>query len=411
MLIKKLMIHPGKVKCPEHRVPAKERKKLNVILIKRLIWIPIFLISGFICVSSVFAQNKPEEIVLQNSVSVNRGLSQAAPEAGKTRTLVISAVGDCTLGNDVKQVSSVCFNSVYDQLGPDHFFKYTKNLFSLDDLTIANLEGVLTEKGSPNPNKTWRFRGKPEYIKMLTDAGIEAVSIANNHSRDYGEVSYEDTKANLDLYGLPYSSEDNVCVVEAGGVKVGIISIQSAFRYGDSLHDVEYPDTDYLKNLFLIKLSEVQSAGAELVIAAFHWGVENTREVSEQQQILGHFAIDNGADLVIGHHPHVLQPVECYQGRYILYSLGNFCFGGNKNPVDKQTMIWQQTFQIAKDGSVSSPLAHIVPCRVSSVTDKNDYCPTPLILGPERDKILALMNRISAPYGVGFDAEANAVSY
>ena len=331
-------------------------------------------------------------------------LSVRAAEPPKS--IVISAVGDCTLGNDVKQESAACFNRVYEREGPAHFFKYTKDIFSFDDLTIANLEGVLTEQGSP-ANKTWRFRGRPEYITMLQDASIDAVSFANNHCHDYGEVSFADTKANLELYGLPYSAEDNICVVERKGIRIGIASVQIAFRHGDTAQSAEYQDTEFLKNLLLTKINELKLSGAQLILVNCHWGIEGTRTPSAAQRELGHFAIDNGADLVIGHHPHVLQPVELYNGKYILYSLGNFCFGGNKNPSDKQTMIWQQAFTVSETG-VETALVHIVPCRLSSVTNQNDYCPTPLFEGPEREKLMNMMNQISAPFGVQFDAIGNS---
>ncbi len=333
--------------------------------------------------------------------------AQAAPDT-PPKSILISCVGDCTLGNDVKQESAACFNRVYEAQGPEHFFKYVKDIFALDDLTVINLEGVLTEKGSP-ASKTWRFRGRPEYITMLQNASVDVCSFANNHCHDYGDISYEDTRVNLDLYGMPYSSEDNVCIVERKGVKIGIASIQSAFRHGDTAQTAEYRDTEYLKALILMKLNELKLYGAQLILLNCHWGIEGTRTASAQQKELGHFAIDNGADLVIGHHPHVLQPVECYKGKYILYSLGNFCFGGNKNPKDKQTMIWQQVFSVGPDGNTTL-LAHIVPCRLSSVTNLNDYCPTPLIEGAEREKLLSMLNGICPAHGTAFDAQGNLVS-
>ncbi|MBQ9437080.1 MAG: CapA family protein [Lachnospiraceae bacterium] len=338
----------------------------------------------------------------------NPSIALAAEEASANPVYIsLSAVGDCTLGNDVKQNGVDCFNTIYAKEGPAYFFAYTKDIFSLDDLTIANLEGVLTEKGSPT-NKTWRFRGQPEYKNMLKDASIEAVSFANNHCRDYGEISYEDTKANLALYGMPYSSEENICIVEKKGVKIGIASIQCAFRQGDEKEQAEYSDISFLKNLLKTKIDELKQADAQLILVNCHWGIEATRQVTAQQKELGHFAIDEGADLVIGHHPHVLQPVENYNGRYIIYSLGNFCFGGNKNPSDKQTMIWQQVFTIQPAGNQTA-LVHIIPCRLSSVTKKNDYRPTPLLAGAEREKILNLMNQISQPYNIQFSSDGNLI--
>lgn len=316
-------------------------------------------------------------------------------------TITISAVGDCTLGNDIKQEGyGTCFHKVYNIMGPDYFLENVRPIFQKDDLTIANLEGVLTNLGAPSQTKTWRFQSPPEYMQILTGSSVEAVSFANNHCRDYGEISFTDTKANLDLYGIDYASEDHPLVMEIKGVKVGLVALQCAIR-SPRADLAEYPDTDALARLLKAEMDSVKEAGAQVIIVNMHWGVERQLTASPQQIALGHFAVDQGADLVIGHHPHILQAVECYNGKYILYSLGNFCFGGNINPPDKDTGIWQMQMKV-QEGQVTDQIAQFIPCRLSAHTGWNDYSPVPLS-GAEAQRVLDKMNRLSAPHQVYFN--------
>ncbi|MFR5582577.1 MAG: CapA family protein [[Clostridium] scindens] len=133
--------------------------------------------------------------------------------------------------------------------------------------------------------------------------------------------------------------------------------------------------------------SALKEAGAQLIIVNFHWGIEREYLPNDTQKKLAHLAIDEGADLVIGHHPHVLQGVEKYKDKYIAYSLGNFCFGGNSNPEDKDTMIFQQTFTFKKGVVQKNDDIQMIPCSLSSATGYNDYCPTPLE-GDSKQRVL-----------------------
>ena len=121
----------------------------------------------------------------------------------------------------------------------------------------------------------------------------------------------------------------------------------------------------------------------DIVIALMHWGLEGYYRPADNQTVLGQAAIDAGADIVYGSHPHVLQPIEEYNGGYIVYSLGNYVFGGNTNPRDKDTAIVQFTVKRAADGTVTVEGWEAIPCRLSSVTAYNDFCPTPYEEGSE----------------------------
>ena len=140
----------------------------------------------------------------------------------------------------------------------------------------------------------------------------------------------------------------------------------------------------------------------DLILACCHWGIEKDTYPENYQQVLGRKCIDWGVDLVIGHHPHVLQGIEEYKGRYIIYSLANFCFGANRNPADKDTMIFQQTFTFENGQKVEDRNARIIPCMVSSVSTRNDFKPTPAA-GEDKKRILQRMNEYSRDFGVEFD--------
>lgn len=236
------------------------------------------------------------------------------------------------------------------------------------------MEGTLTTE-EQREDKTYAFKGPPEYAAILSGSSVEAANLANNHSRDYGEKSYTDTITALEGAGIATFGFERADVMEIKGVKVGLTGIYELAEHMEKKQQVK-------ENIAALK-----EAGAQLIIVNFHWGIEREYVPNDTQKALARLAIDEGADLVIGHHPHVLQGVEKYKGRYIAYSLGNFCFGGNSNPEDKDTMIFQQTFTITKDGVKKDEAINMIPCSLSSANGYNDYCPVPLE-GSEKERVL-----------------------
>jgi poly-gamma-glutamate synthesis protein (capsule biosynthesis protein) len=158
-----------------------------------------------------------------------------------------------------------------------------------------------------------------------------------------------------------------------------------------------YEDEGYLQEL-RDGIQSLQDQGAEIIVCSFHWGLEMDYTPEADQVELAHAAIDAGATLVIGHHPHVLQGVEVYQGRYIVYSLGNFCFGGNSNPPDYDCMIFQQTFTVTDGVPAADEDIQVIPCSVSSSASVNNYQPTPAT-GSEYDRIWAKLASITQDLG------------
>lgn len=297
-------------------------------------------------------------------------------------SITVSLVGDCTLGTDVNFNPESSFDAFYIvKRDPGYFFKNVKDIFAEDDLTIVNMEGTLTTS-QDRQDKTYAFKGDPSYTEILVQGGVEAANLANNHSRDYGEQSFTDTKQYLQDAGITTFGYDETAIMDVKGVKVGLIGI---YVLRDGLErSQQVIDT----------IQAVKDQGAQVVIVSFHWGIEKETVPEATQKTLAHLAVDQGADLVVGHHPHVLQGIEKYQGKNIVYSLGNFCFGGNRNPADKDTMIFQQTFTIENNTLVQDDVTNIIPCSLSSVAEYNDYQPK-VLEGSEKDRVLQKIETLS----------------
>lgn len=308
--------------------------------------------------------------------------SKSSDKKKESTSITISSMGDCTLGTDENFDKSTSLNAYYNEYGADYFFKNVRSILEADDLSIVNFEGTLTEETS-RADKTFAFKAPAEYASILSGSSVEAANVANNHSKDYGTKSLEDTITNLSNAGIAPFGYENVVVLDVKGIKVGLTGIYELAEHEKKAEQVK-------ENIQALK-----DAGAQIIIVNFHWGVEKEYTPNATQKSLAHLAIDEGADLVIGHHPHVLEGIEKYKGKYIAYSLGNFCFGGNKNPSDKDTMIFQQTFTIDADGKVSDDdNINIIPCSLSSSSSKNDYCPTPLS-GDEADRVKKKIEKYS----------------
>ena len=315
-------------------------------------------------------------------------------------SLTLSVVGDCTLGTDETFDYDTSLNVYYENYGADYFLQNVKDIFSTDDLTIANFEGTLTDSDE-REDKTFAFKAPASYASILTGGSVEAVNTANNHSHDYGEQSFDDTLAALDDAGIVHFGYDETAVMDVKGIKVGLVGIYELY--------------DHLEREQQLKdnIAKVKADGAQLIVVIFHWGNETETVPDSNQTTLGRIAIDEGADLVCGHHPHVLQGIETYKGRNIVYSLGNFCFGGNSSPSDMDTMIYQQTFTIDADGVKKDNVTNIIPCSISSAAydGYNNYQPTPTE-GDEATRILGKINErsswISTAEGSTFTAKYNS---
>lgn len=309
-----------------------------------------------------------------------------APKMPKTQEAVItiSAAGDCTLGTDEGFDYKRSFRGKYDAVqDPAYFFQNVQPVLAQDDLTIVNMEGTLTEEVTREP-KQFAFKGDATYAKILTAGAVEAANLANNHSFDYGQKSYEDTIAALEAEGIISFGYERTAVMDIKGVKVGLAGVYELAKHINCKQDL------------LDNIASLKEQGAQIIIVSFHWGQEKENVPNDVQIELAHTAIDHGADLVLGHHPHVLQGIEEYKGKNIVYSLGNFCFGGNSAPSDMDSMIFQQTFTV-KDGKLQEDnVTNILPCKISSAYEEgyNNYQPI-LAEGEQKEKIFQRLSEYS----------------
>lgn len=329
------------------------------------------------------------EEVLQETQSEAAAVPETEAETEEpepvVQTVTITAVGDCTLGATQTHGYAGSFHEYYDSNGEDYFFEGVRDLFEDDDFTLINLECVLSES-EERVDKTWNLKGKPEYVGIMSGSSVEACSLGNNHNMDYGEVSLEDTKNALDHAGILYGLNEHVATYETeSGIVVGIVS--SNLLWQDEAH----------RNYIRDGIAALREQGADLVIACCHWGIEGDHYANDYQRDMAHQIIDWGADLLIGTHPHVLQGVELYNGKVICYSLGNFCFGGNRNPADKDTAVFRQTFTFVDHALQQDLDAVMVPYRISSVSARNDFHPT-RAADDKKQQIISDLNDYSAPY-------------
>ena len=303
---------------------------------------------------------------------------KAAPEA---QTITLSFAGDCTLGTDENFDKSTSFVTKYDAVDdPSYFFANVADLFANDDATIVNMEGTLTDS-TTRADKTFAFKADPEYAQILAAGNVDAASLANNHSHDYGEQSYTDTIEAVEAAGIPTFGYDRIAYLDVKGIKVALIGTY------------ELAEDIGIKDEMIHNINTAKEADAQIIVVFTHWGTERETVPDATQMELGHAAIDAGATVVVGSHPHVIQGIEDYHGHSIVYSLGNFCFGGNKNPSDKDCMIFQQTFTVQGD-NVTIDSTNVIPCSISSVSSSNNYQPTPAT-GDEKERIEAKIQRSS----------------
>ena len=282
--------------------------------------------------------------------------------------VTISATGDVTIGGDTRKSSTSIFDKQLAQepSGLDFPMENVRSLFEQDDMTIVNFEGTLTTTKSATKN-TYSFAAPPEYVQVLTSGSVEAVSLENNHILDHGAAGYEETCQTLEAAGIRYSGHLGASTFTTDtGVTIGMLSYQTFNgNYANIYASIEGD------------IAALRAQGCQLVIVSYHWGEEKDYIPNERQVPLGRATIDAGADLVLGHHSHRMNPIEVYNGKYICYSLGNFSFAGNIRPDDMDTFIFQQRFRVWPDGTVQNEGFRIVPCSISSQEDVNDFKPTP----------------------------------
>lgn len=296
-------------------------------------------------------------------------------------TITITATGDFTIGGDSRKKTNIFATEMRKHDNDVNFTMVNmRDLLRSDDLTIVNFEGTLTDSKyvpSKKKNNQFLFSAPPAWVSVLPDNGVEAVSLENNHIMDHGEEAYAETQQHLTDAGIVWSNSDHVGVYEVKGVEIAMLSYLCIDRY-ETLWDKVPADIAAAKEKYPI------------VIVSFHWGNEKDYSPTANQVRMGRLAVDSGADLVLGHHSHRMNPIELYKGVYICYSLGNFCFAGNSKPDDMTSIVFQTRFNV-KDGEVTNRGFRIIPIRISSRPERNDFIPTPLTKPTSVDGVLSVL--------------------
>ncbi|PGT77851.1 CapA family protein [Bacillus sp. AFS040349] len=377
---------------------TNRRKRRRLKKVYRRILLGIIFI---IIVSSAYSLLKPEKSAVvttsehegKESVISEKQLVEVPSDVDAS--IKISAAGDFTLGMDENFEYNGSFVHTASTNGLSYFLEGLNDVFKKDDLTTVNLETTLTN-ATEKAEKTFRFKGDPEYAQILKLGGIEAVNLANNHIFDYKQKGYEDTIEALKERDVGYFGYENQFITTIKEVKIGALGYEG------------WEDTEEIRSTIEKDIQSLREQGVQIVLIHFHWGDEKHYVPNEDQKSLARFSVDAGADLILGHHPHVLQGIEEYNGKFIVYSLGNFMFGGNKNPSDKDTFVFQQTFHIENGELSDKKEINVVPFSISSVSSHNDYQPT-LLSGGEyervKDKIIHYSNQVKGSDWIVYDTE------
>lgn len=252
-----------------------------------------------------------------------------APPPVPEPAITLAAVGDIYLGNGLEKTIKT--------EGPDYPWRGTEKILKGADIAFCNLESPLASKGKIYVPKRWTLRAHPDMVKSLSAGGFKVATLANNHMMDFGPDALKETLESLDQEKIKYTGAGiNLeaarapAVMEVKGKKVAFLAYGKIYPlsfYAGAKKAGIAPGTTALVEADVKKAKET----AQYVVVSFHWGAEMLKYPKDYQKLLAHAVIDAGADLIIGHHPHVLQGVEVYKGKVIAYSLGNFAFGSMAN--------------------------------------------------------------------------------
>ncbi len=310
------------------------------------------------------------------------GPMPSTPRLGETEdafSIVVSFTGDMLLASLHGKRAAGNFLDYAARQEPEYFLQHVRPIFEADDFTVVNLENVLTDRNlTPKEKATdpaYWFRAPAATTDILTSSGVEAVSLANNHTGDYGTAGYKDTVKAVSAAGLEYGGNDRTFYLEKNGYRVAVIC-HGLWSEGQAGTIIQRLRTAEKNSDFQVVFCH---GGAEGVHAPEAWRVRASRRL-----------IDNGADLVLGNHPHVLQPREVYKGKEIVYSLGNFCFGGSRSP-ENRTIIYQLILQV-ENGKLVGASSELIPCYVHTGGRVNNYCPAPIEDEEQARRVLDFMD-------------------
>jgi poly-gamma-glutamate synthesis protein (capsule biosynthesis protein) len=326
---------------------------------------------------------KLTDVLIENSETMNPIIGEVPviseeiiEEEGFDITL--SFAGDMMLASYKNEHSANNFRDYSEKKEPTYFLTKVKHIFENDDFTIVNLENVFTDKElsavKKNHSPAYWYRSATSNVDILTSSSVEAVSLENNHSNDYGRQGFLDTKETVINAGLNYGTDTEIMYLEKEGFKIAVICTGLWGSW----------QTDNIIN----RINEANEK-SDFQIIFFHGGTERLHKPEEWKVAACRKLVDNGADLVIGGHPHVLQPREVYNNVEIVYSIGNFCYGGNRYP-ENRTVIYQYKLYIDRNLNVEKTESNIIPCYVYT-GNINNYQPDIITNENEKEKVLSFM--------------------
>ena len=312
--------------------------------------------------------------------------AQENPVNDASSTLTVTFLGDCTLGSeDQFWERDTSFVYYINQYGYDYPFALVQDVIGKDDLTVANLENVFYEYTANKAEKTYCFRAPTAFSKILTAGSVEAVNLSNNHTEDYGARGIRKTVETLEAEGIGWFGTteyaDGVYIYEKNGIKIGFVGMYLTYWWAHN---------DMLKNNF----QKLYDAECDVIVGIMHGGTEYSFYHEAAQDKLADYMIKMGASVVVGHHPHVLQGVYVKNNATVVYSLGNFVFGGNKAMRAYQSAMAQFTFCFDENGEYTGHQLNIIPCQYSGSREYNDYRPF-MFTGTEAEKVIEAMRRDS----------------
>lgn len=312
--------------------------------------------------------NAPAKISMELQLALPTEAPAEVPREEPAKSgVTLSLVGDCSIGDSFQSRQTPnSYHNIIARNGYEWPFSLVRDYLLTDDLTVANLEVVFTKR-TKHSDKMYNLVADPSHVQILLEGGIDLVNTVNNHCMDFMDAGYQDTLSTLETAGVGYfgtvyptkpEGHDDLGVRDVGDIRFGFVGFS-------------YPQDSDVKRIAsrIKKLKEEQ--GCDVVIVSLHWGRETYMTPENWQITYAKQVIDAGADVIYGHHPHVIQPIQFYKGKPILYSVGNFTFG-TMSQVDPSTGIFQLTYE-KTGGKAALTELRVIPCQTQSSPDYRPF--------------------------------------